>query len=170
MVAFEDLSGILVLQNSCSSFCGVKEQVDTDGEVRGIQETDILLFDPFACFSQVVLPACGPNHHDLTRADASLDISQNSLGCCEINYGVYVTQSLRGEGSGSGIVLRAQQSNVMSAFARHLHDQRASFAATQNKKIHKNPSMVYCEMKQQAAAAEVVPFPLSTTSAYLHRV
>ena len=118
-----------MLQDSRCGSRGLEKQIDADREVRAIQETSLGLFDPLAHPFQVAVPAGGSYHHVLARADASLNISENSLGRGEINYRIDPGECAGGECRCAGIVRRAQQCDVMAALARHLRDQRAGLAA-----------------------------------------
>ena len=67
-----------------------------------------VLFDHLAHLVQVAVPAGGSHHHVLARADASLDISQDSLRRREINHRIYIGEAFSARERGCvGIVRRA---------------------------------------------------------------
>jgi hypothetical protein len=119
-----------MLQDSGGGVCGLEQQVDADGKICGIQKAGAFLFNQLADFVQIPIPAGGPDHHVFTGRNASLDIFQDSLRDCEIDYGIYVTQFLGSERGGSGVFRRTQQCNLVAAFTRYFRDQRAGFAAS----------------------------------------
>src|SRR5882672_9433057 len=96
-MALENLPRILMLQDSRGGTGGLEQQVDADGEVRAVHETRTALFDQLAYLIEIAVPAGGPNHHVFARADAGLNVSQDSLRGGEVNHDIHITQFLRGE-------------------------------------------------------------------------
>ena len=80
VVAFEDLSGVVVAQGCGGGAGDFKKQIYADGEVRGIEESSFVLLDQGADLVDVLVPAGGADHHVLARFDAGFDMVEDDSG------------------------------------------------------------------------------------------
>jgi len=126
MMAFEDLSEILVPQSGRCASRNLKKQIYTQREIGRLEQTDSAsrVFHHEPDSRQLAVPAGSSNDNAFLRSDASFNVPEHRGWGGEIDDHVDRSQLLRSERGSSRILSRAQHLHLVAALARHFRDQR----------------------------------------------
>src|SRR5277367_3858728 len=128
MMAFENLSGILVLQSSSSSTRHFIKQVYANRKLRAVQQSGPTLLDQFTNIWQVAEPSGGADNHAVTAVNASLNMPNHFMRRGEIDDDVNPVEFLLGQSGRAAIVRRAHHLNFVPPLVRDFRHQRARLA------------------------------------------
>lgn len=115
VVAFEYLTGVIVMQGGGGGAGYVEEQIYSDGKVGGVDESGFVLFDQGADVIDFFVPAGGADDHILAGSDAGFDVGEDAVRGAEIDYGVDVVEIFWSEGGAGRVFLGACDLHVMFA-------------------------------------------------------
>src|SRR5579862_2041160 len=93
MMAFKNLSSVIVLKRGCSGPSNIEKEIYTDREIGGINESSVVLLDQCSDAVEFFVPAGGADHHVLARFHAGFDVGQDAMRGREIDHAIKVGKS-----------------------------------------------------------------------------
>ncbi len=129
MVAFKNLSGIIVFKGCSGSTGDLKKKIHANRKVGGIDESSSVLFHQFPDFIDFFVPSGCADDYVLASFYASFDVREHAMRGCEIDDGGDVLELFRSQRGATGIFFRARNFDLVLAFARYFCDQGAGLAS-----------------------------------------
>ena len=120
VVAFEDLSGVVVAQGGSGGAGDFEEEIHADGKVCGVEESGPVLLDQCADAIHVVVPAGGADDHVLARFHAGFDVGEDRVRSREVDDGVNGFEGFWGQRGAGWILFRANHSGRDACARRRL--------------------------------------------------
>lgn len=136
VVALENLARVSVLEGSGGGTGDIEEEVHTQGEIAGVDESGLVLLDQMAHAVEFCIPTCRADDHVFSGTGAGFDVGDDAVWSGEVDDGVDGLELFGSERGAGGVFFGSGDLDEMLPLARNFGDEGSSFASPQEKKVH----------------------------------
>ena len=129
VVALENLAGVVVAHGRGGGAGNIEEEIHSDGEVGGVDESRLVPLDEGADAVEVFVPTGGAHDHILAGSGAGFDVGQDDMRCGEVDDGVDVAQVFWCQEGAGSVLRRSDRADLVLALSGYFRGQRSCFAS-----------------------------------------